>query len=462
MHDKEDVYALVRSVKWHQLLTSEADTLKCDCIVGLQVPSGLTHSHFTALTVKNAIVDHFRDRGEQRPSVCVQNATVVLSVYLHQHRATLFRVWSGVSSLHKRSYRGSSSSFLSGQGEEDEAEGPMHKAMLRETTAAALLMLAFHKTSNDNKNDVDRSVGTLTRLSGSRQQPYEVPAALCDPLCGSGTLLIEAALLACDVAPGLLRYNHRSPRSWSTGVQDKTRSAALGANRDARRDEGDGHSDDDDVDGGRSWLSSAPKALFWRDLSRSSEESAQAIWKELWSEALARDKRRQMHPPNHGQVCFWANDKHEGALRLARSAAERAEVAHLMRFSAMDVKDLSAHMQRTSYKADAVISNPPWDLRLSQAESSWRHLDQFLQHERRRRPRLSSNSNADEDAERPAASVDRSKDARDAGASSGLRRVYLLTGDSALAFAHIRHAEVRGEVRFSSSNTPLSFLRYDL
>lgn len=120
--------------------------------------SALTHTQFIAQKTKDAIVDQLRRRHGQRPSVDREDPDVGIFIHLARDEATVY-VDLGGESLHRRGWRGAA------------VEAPM-----KETLAAALL-----------------------RLSGwDRQRP------LIDPMCGSGTIAIEGALWAYDVAPGLL------------------------------------------------------------------------------------------------------------------------------------------------------------------------------------------------------------------------------------------------------------------
>jgi 23S rRNA G2445 N2-methylase RlmL len=163
VRSKDDLYAFVGAVDWTQKLPV-GGTLKCDTTLGLDIPADLTHSHFCSLTVKNAVVDQFRDKFGSRPDVDLSEPDLPLTLYLHRGTATLYRVWSGEASLHKRGYR-----------------TVIHKAALRETTAAALVLMSGWDCSRET---------------------------LCDPMCGSGTIAIEAALIAAGVAPGLIRYGN--------------------------------------------------------------------------------------------------------------------------------------------------------------------------------------------------------------------------------------------------------------
>ncbi len=125
--------------------------------------SRLTHTLFGAQRVKDAIVDQLRDADGQRPSVDVQTPDLRINVHVQRDIASLAIDLSG-DSLHRRGYR--------------EAAGP---APLKENLAAALLMRA------------------------GWPQIAAAGGALLDPMCGSATLPIEAALMAADIAPNLLR-----------------------------------------------------------------------------------------------------------------------------------------------------------------------------------------------------------------------------------------------------------------
>ncbi len=127
--------------------------------------SQITHSHYGALKVKDAIVDQFRERTNSRPSIDTEQPDIQINVYLRRDEATLCLDLSG-DSLHKRGYREAGVT-----------------APLKENLAAAILMRAGWP-------EIAKNGGTLV-----------------DPMCGSGTLPIEAALIAADIAPGLLRYH---------------------------------------------------------------------------------------------------------------------------------------------------------------------------------------------------------------------------------------------------------------
>lgn len=155
----EQLYAGVRAIDWSEHSAAEG-SLAIDCSVS---QSQITHSHYAALKVKDAIVDQFRERSGKRPSIDLEKPDLRLNVYLHRDQATLALDLSG-SSLHRRGYR------LDG----------IH-APLKQNLAAAILIRA------------------------GWPEMVAQGGALIDPMCGSGTLPVEAALMATDSAPGLLR-----------------------------------------------------------------------------------------------------------------------------------------------------------------------------------------------------------------------------------------------------------------
>jgi len=156
----EALYAGIRKLDWAEHLDAQG-TLAVDCFVR---SSKITHSHYAALKVKDAVVDQFRERSGVRPSVDLQRPDLRINLYLFRDQARLALDLSG-DSLHRRGYR-----------EEGGA------APLKENLAAIILLRAGWP-------EVAKAGG-----------------ALVDPMCGSGTLPVEAALMAGDVAPGLLGH----------------------------------------------------------------------------------------------------------------------------------------------------------------------------------------------------------------------------------------------------------------
>ncbi len=176
--DPDQLYEGVRSIPWEDHLEPEG-TLAVDVATR---GSSNVHTHYAALRVKDAVVDQFRERLGVRPSVDVHRPSLRLNVLLDREEALLSVDLSG-ESLHRRAYR----------REGEQAEAPM-----KENLAAAVLL---------------RSGWPDIAAAGG---------ALLDPMCGSGTLLIEGALMAGDVAPGLLRgyfgflgWKHHDPAAWT-------------------------------------------------------------------------------------------------------------------------------------------------------------------------------------------------------------------------------------------------------
>lgn len=157
--DADALYAGVRQIDWHEHL----DTAATFAVDFVSSRSALTHTLYGAQRVKDAIADQFRARYGSRPSVDTARPDLRINVYLDRDQATVSIDLSG-DSLHRRGYR------LDGG-----------QAPLKENLAAALLLRAGWPA--------------VAAEGGS----------LIDPMCGSGTLLIEAAWMAGDHAPGLLR-----------------------------------------------------------------------------------------------------------------------------------------------------------------------------------------------------------------------------------------------------------------
>ena len=156
---QDQLYQGVASIDWQEHINPKG-TIAID-FGGAS--SGITHTHFGALKTKDAIVDQFRERTGERPSVQLEQPDVRIDVRLDRDRATVSLDLSG-DSLHRRAYR---------------ARGVA--APLKENLAAAVLLRCGWPTIAEAGGD------------------------LVDPMCGSGTLPIEAAMMALDIAPGLLR-----------------------------------------------------------------------------------------------------------------------------------------------------------------------------------------------------------------------------------------------------------------
>jgi len=153
--DADALYEGAKRVEWSRFVAPEG-TLIVD---GHSNDSKLDHTLFVEQRVKDAIVDSLRERHGVRPSVAKENADLGVHAHLFRDRCTLLVDTSG-ESLHKRGWR--------------KFQG---RAPLAETLAAALVLLS----------------------------EWDRRAPLIDPMCGSATILVEAALIAGNVAPGLFR-----------------------------------------------------------------------------------------------------------------------------------------------------------------------------------------------------------------------------------------------------------------
>lgn len=155
------LYAGIRDIAWEDHLSSDG-TLVVDAA---GTNDALRNTQFTAVRVKDAVADRFRDRSGRRPSVSSTDPDVRINIVVRGEKAKVSIDLSGAP-LHRRGYR---------------EQGVQVAAPIKETLAAAVLGFAGWEA---------------TASSGG---------AFVDPLAGSGTLAIEAALIAGDVAPGLLR-----------------------------------------------------------------------------------------------------------------------------------------------------------------------------------------------------------------------------------------------------------------
>lgn len=255
----EKLYAGVKAIRW-------SDHLSVDRTFAVDFQSSrsfITHTQFGALKSKDAIVDQFRSNTGERPSVNTENPDIRINIYLNDNEATVGIDLSG-ESLHRRGYR------IEDTG-----------APLKENLAAAILMHA------DWPRHAARG------------------AALIDPMCGSGTLPLEAALMASKTAPGLTRKKF----------------------------------------GFSNWKGHQP-----------------AVWKKLVDEALDQELDEEMLSrlgPIHGY------DQDFRAIRTALANSERAGLTTRTHF---EKRELSATLALESRAREApfgiVVMNPPYGERL--------------------------------------------------------------------------------------------------
>ena len=154
----DDVYEEIKKIDWTEYLGTEK-TFTVDSVV---FSEEFRHSKFVSYKVKDAIVDQFREKTGKRPNISVANPDIRLNMHIADDKCTLSLDSSG-ESLHRRGYR------------QESVEAP-----LNEVLAAGMILLSGWQGDTD----------------------------FIDPMCGSGTLLIEAALIARNMAPGLFRKEY--------------------------------------------------------------------------------------------------------------------------------------------------------------------------------------------------------------------------------------------------------------
>lgn len=154
----DDVYEAVKAIDWTQYLTTST-TFAVDSVV---FSPEFRHSKFVAYKVKDAIADQFRERTGTRPNVSVSNPDIQLHIHISDYDATLALDSSG-ESLHRRGYR------------QESVAAPLNEVL----AAGIIMMTGWHGQSD-----------------------------FLDPFCGSGTLCIEAALIARGIAPGVFRQGY--------------------------------------------------------------------------------------------------------------------------------------------------------------------------------------------------------------------------------------------------------------
>ncbi|MBL4762670.1 MAG: bifunctional 23S rRNA (guanine(2069)-N(7))-methyltransferase RlmK/23S rRNA (guanine(2445)-N(2))-methyltransferase RlmL [Gammaproteobacteria bacterium] len=183
--DKNSIYKAIQSIDWAAHFSLE----KSFAILFTGTNAAINNTHFGALLVKDAIVDQFRDKYGERPNVEKDNPDIRIFVHLYGGEIRVGLDLSG-ESLHRRGYRKQSVT-----------------APLKETLAAGLLAMA----------------GWPAMMERERKEK----ARFFDPMCGSGTFLIEAMMIAADMAPGLLRqtfgfhaWEKHQADIWQTLLED--------------------------------------------------------------------------------------------------------------------------------------------------------------------------------------------------------------------------------------------------
>ena len=246
-----DLYVGVQSIDWTELFGSQHTFV----VHFSGTNESIRNSQFGALKVKDAIVDSFTRQKLPRPNVDREQPDIRINVWLNKDRASIALDLSG-DALHQRGYR-----QQTGQ------------APLKENLAAAIVL----------------------------RSGWQPTTPLLDPMCGSGTLLIEAALIACDRAPGLLRSR------WGF--------------------------------------------THWR-------QHNDALWREVKGEAQQRARAGTAA----AQARFFGYDSDGRVLEWAQANARRAGVADLFTFARQDVLQLKNPLPGEQH--GTVLSNPPYGERL--------------------------------------------------------------------------------------------------
>lgn len=272
----DDLYQVVKSIPWEQHVDVDG-SFAIDFTGKLR---GINHSHFGALKAKDAIADYFMDRESRRPDVDIDQPDIRVNVRAIKGKVTVSLDLSG-DSLHKRGYR---------------VEGG--RAPLKENLAAAILLRADWP-------------GMAAR-----------GGVLIDPMCGSGTLLIEGALMAANIAPGIFRLR------W----------------------------------GFQSW-----------------KQHDDTCWQALLAEAqtLADSSRDRQLPEIRGY------DASPSVIAIAQENIDSAGLTGIVRVLRKELKDF-VRPTHADINQGLVITNPPYGERLGEASSLihlYRHLGMRLREE---------------------------------------------------------------------------------
>ncbi|MFL0354530.1 class I SAM-dependent RNA methyltransferase [Xanthomarina sp. GH4-25] len=182
--DEKDLYDKIYSMSWENYL-KPSGTLAVDATINSNV---FTHSLYIAQKTKDAVVDKFRDTTGQRPNVDLKFPDLKINVHIDREICHISLDSSG-DSLHKRGYKTAT-----------------NIAPINEVLAAGLVMLSGWDGQSD----------------------------FMDPMCGSGTILAEAAMIACNIPPNLMRKEFAFERwaDWDVELFEKIEESLLSKTRD--------------------------------------------------------------------------------------------------------------------------------------------------------------------------------------------------------------------------------------
>ncbi|MDA9056480.1 THUMP domain-containing protein [Flavobacteriaceae bacterium] len=182
--NENDLYTKIKAIPWENYLKSDGSLAVGATLNG----ETFTHSQYVSLKTKDAIVDRFRDQTGERPNVDLRFPDLKIDIHIDRHFCTVSLDSSG-ESLHKRGYKIAT-----------------NIAPINEVLAAGLIMLSGWDGQSD----------------------------FMDPMCGSGTVLIEAAMIACNIPPNLMRNEFGFERweDWDVDLFEKIEESLLSKTRD--------------------------------------------------------------------------------------------------------------------------------------------------------------------------------------------------------------------------------------
>jgi putative N6-adenine-specific DNA methylase len=184
VNNEQDLYDNLYKMAWDQYV-KPSGTIAVDATIHSEL---FTNSLYIAQKTKDAIVDKFRDTTGERPNVDLKFPDLKVNVHIDRHQVTISLDSSG-DSLHKRGYKIAT-----------------NIAPINEVLAAGLIMLSGWDGQTD----------------------------FMDPMCGSGTMLIEAAMIACNIPPNLMRKEFAFERwnDWDVELFEKIEASLLAKTRD--------------------------------------------------------------------------------------------------------------------------------------------------------------------------------------------------------------------------------------
>ncbi|MDG2497896.1 MAG: THUMP domain-containing protein [Flavobacteriaceae bacterium] len=182
--NENDLYNKIKAIPWENYLKSNGSLAVGATLNG----DTFTHSQYVSLKTKDAIVDRFRDKSGERPNVDLRFPDLKIDIHIDRHYCTVSLDSSG-ESLHKRGYKIAT-----------------NIAPINEVLAAGLILLSGWDGQSD----------------------------FMDPMCGSGTVLIEAAMIACNIPPNLMRNEFGFERweDWDVDLFEKIEESLLSKTRD--------------------------------------------------------------------------------------------------------------------------------------------------------------------------------------------------------------------------------------